>query len=68
MNARDTQELIWLGELVGAIHRTRSGGAGRFEDIAEYEAAIEDLNEGRWNWKTINAVMQAHRTVMGDNE
>ena len=64
MNARDTQELIWRDELVRAIHRLRDE-PGSFEVVESFEAALADFDQGRWNWRTINSVMKAHRVVSG---
>lgn len=64
VNAGDAQRLIWVGELVQAAHKLRDE-PWSFEAVQSFEAAIEDLHAGRWTWKTINSVMQAHRVVTG---
>lgn len=64
VNAGDAQRLIWVGELVQAAHKLRDV-PGSFEVVESFNAAIEDLHAGRWNWTVINSVMQAHRVVTG---
>jgi hypothetical protein len=63
-NAGDVQRLIWVEELVLAGHKLRDV-PGTFEAVESFEAAIADLDNGRWNWRTINSIMQAHRVVNG---
>jgi hypothetical protein len=64
VNARDTQEMVFRSDLVLASYML-ADQPGTFEALESFSAAIEDLDSGRWNWSTINAVMAAHRIVNG---
>jgi hypothetical protein len=58
--------MVFRSDLVLAGYMlTSDPRLGSFEALEAFAAAIEDLDSGRWNWSTINAVMAAHRIVNG---